>query len=231
MAARRAMARMIDTLNDADRFCVIAFDSVIESPPGLVAGFTEATDRNRFRAVEYLSGLGARGGTEMAGPLGRAAALLGEVSPEERDRVLVLVTDGQIGNEDQILEVLGRKLKGIRVFTLGIDQAVNEAFLRRLAERGGGACELVESEQRLDEVMQSVHRRIGAPLLTGLFLEGEGLAIEPGEVVPRRLPDLFSGSPLLILGRYRGRAEAIARNPSHRPNGPGMVGVGAGDGP
>jgi Ca-activated chloride channel family protein len=207
VAARRAMARMIDTLSDTDRFCVLAFDSVTELPPGLVAGLTEANDRNRFRAVEYLSGLGARGGTEMAGPLDRAVKLLSEVSPEERERVLVLVTDGQVGNEDQILATLGRKLKGIRVFTLGIDQAVNEAFLRRLAERGGGACELVESEQRLDEVMQSVHRRIGAPLLTGLFLEGEGLAIEPGEVVPRRLPDLFSGSPLLILGRYRGRAE------------------------
>jgi Ca-activated chloride channel homolog len=208
VAARRALARMIDTLNEADRFCVLAFGSETESPPGLSAGLAEANDRNRFRAVEYLAGLGARGGTEMAGPLDHAVELLGQVSPEERDRVLVLVTDGQVGNEDQILATLGRQLKGIRVFTLGIDQAVNEGFLRRLAERGGGACELVESETRLDEVMQSVHRRIGAPLLTGLFLEGEGLAIEPGDVVPRRLPDLFSGSPLLILGRYRGRAEA-----------------------
>ena len=208
VAARRAMARMIDTLNDADRFCVLAFDSAIESPPGLSAELSQASDRNRFRAVEYLSGLGARGGTEMAGPLERAVELLGQVSPEERDRVLVLVTDGQVGNEDQVLATLGRKLNGIRVFTLGIDLAVNEAFLRRLAERGGGACELVESEQRLDEVMQSVHRRIGAPLLTGLYLEGEGVAIEPGEVVPRRLPDLFNGSPLLILGRYHGREES-----------------------
>ena len=207
VAARRAMARMIDTLNDSDQFCVLAFDSVLETPPGHADGLVVATDRNRFRAVEYLAGLGARGGTEMAGPLDRAVKLLAKVSPEERDRVLVLVTDGQVGNEDQILATLGRNLKGIRVFTLGIDQAVNEAFLRRLSERGGGACELVESEQRLDDVMQSVHRRIGAPLLTGLFLEGEGIAIEPGEVVPRRLPDLFSGSPLLILGRYRGRPE------------------------
>jgi Ca-activated chloride channel family protein len=208
VAARRAMARMIDTLNDADRFYLLAFESVMESPTGLSGGLVEANDRNRFRAVEYLAGLGASGGTEMAGPLEHAVELLAKVSPEERERVLVLVTDGQVGNEDQILSTLGPRLKGIRVFTLGIDQAVNEAFLRRLADRGGGLCELVESETRLDEVMQSVHRRIGAPILTGLFLEGDGLAIEPGEVVPRRLPDLFSGSPLLILGRYRARSEA-----------------------
>ncbi len=208
VAARRAVARMIDTLHDCDQFCVVAFDSVIETPPGLPAGLAAATDQNRFRAVEYLAGVGARGGTEMAGPLELAVKQIAKCSAEEHDRVLVLITDGQVGNEDQILATLGRGLKGIRVFTLGIDQAVNEGFLRRLAERGGGACELVESESRLDEVMQSIHRRIGTPLLTGLHLEPEGITIEPGEVVPSRLPDLFSGSPLLILGRYRGLPDA-----------------------
>ena len=208
VAARRAVARMIDTLHDCDRFCLIAFDSEVESPPGLPAGLSAATDQNRFRAVEYLAGIGARGGTEMASPLKRAVDMIGECSPEEHDRLVVLITDGQVGNEDQLLSELGRNLKGIRVFTLGIDRAVNEGFLRRLAERGGGACELVESEARLDDVMQSIHRRIGTPLLTGLHLESDGIAIEPGEIVPSRLPDLFSGSPLLILGRYRGKSDS-----------------------
>ena len=131
-----------------------------------------------------------------------------ECSPEEQDRLVVLITDGQVGNEDQLLSTLGGKLNGIRVFTLGIDRAVNEGFLRRAGRRGGGACELVESEARLDEVMQSIHRRIGTPLLTGLHLESADIAIEPGEIVPSRVPDLFCGSPLLILGRYRGRSES-----------------------
>jgi Ca-activated chloride channel family protein len=205
VAARRALARMIDTLTDADQFGLIAFDSFIDMPASLPPGLSPATDRNRFRAVEYLAAVGIRGGTEMAGPLDRAVKLLTPGS-SDRDRILVLITDGQVGNEDQILRTLGPRLKGIRVFTLGIDRAVNEAFLRRLAERGGGSCELVESEDRLDEVMAGIHRRIGTPLLTGLDLSGTELAIEPGEIVPRRLPDLFAGSPLLVLGRYHGRA-------------------------
>jgi Ca-activated chloride channel homolog len=60
----------------------------------------EASDRNRFRAVEFLATLEARGGTEMAAPLLRAADLPG-TGYRDRDRILVLVTDGQIGNEDQ----------------------------------------------------------------------------------------------------------------------------------
>ena len=75
----------------------------------------------------------------MAGPLKLAVKHIAKCSARRNDRVLVLITDGQVGNEDQILATLGRGLKGIRVFTLGIDQAVNEGFLRRLAERGGGA--------------------------------------------------------------------------------------------
>jgi hypothetical protein len=205
VAARRALARMIDTLGDADRFCVIAFDTVMETPPSLPAGLSAATDRQRFRAVEYLATLNARGGTMMDGPLDHAVKLLASGSGDGRDRILVLITDGQVGNEDQILQTLGKRLKGIRVFTLGIDRSVNEGFLRRLAEQGGGSCELVESEDRLDDVMTAVHRRIGTPLLTGLSLASDDFSIEPGEVVPRRLPDLFEGSPLLILGRYRGR--------------------------
>jgi hypothetical protein len=205
VAARRAVARMIDTLGDADRFSVLAFDSTVEAPPTLPTGLVAATDRHRFRAVEYLATVDARGGTEMAEPLNRAVNLFGPSGADERDRILVLITDGQVGNEDQVLQRLGTRLRGMRVFTIGIDRAVNEGFLRRLAARGGGSCELVESEDRLDQVMANIHRRIGTPVLTGLNLEPEGLTIEPGEVVPRRLPDLFAGSPLLILGRYRGR--------------------------
>jgi len=207
VAARRALARMIDTLGDADRFLLLAFDDQIESPWDLdgASPLVAATDRHRFRAVETLAAITARGGTEMAQPLRRAVDILTRRSADAgRDRILVLVTDGQVGNEDQILATLGAKLGRIRVFALGIDRAVNEAFLRRLSECGGGGCELVESEDRLDEVMDGVHRRIGTPLLSKLVLEPEGFALEPDSLVPARLPDLFAGSPLLILGRYQG---------------------------
>jgi Ca-activated chloride channel family protein len=117
---------------------------------------------------------------------------------------LVLVTDGQVGNEDQILANLGKRVSHIRIFTLGIDQAVNDGFLRRLAALGRGACELVESEQRLDQVMDQVHRHIGAPVLTGLHLEPAGFQMVHDTLVPCRTPDLFTGAPLTIMGRYRG---------------------------
>jgi Ca-activated chloride channel family protein len=209
VAARRALEDMVETLTERDRFAVYAFDDRVEAPPALGGlGLQAATDRNRFRAVEFLAGVEARGGTEMAQPLSMAAHLLAGADPG-RDRALVLITDGQVANEDQVLRVLGDDLKRVRVFALGIDRAVNAAFLRRLADLGGGACELVESEERLDEVLAQAHHRLGAPVLTGLRLEGQGLQISEGSVVPGRLPDLFAGAPLFVLGRYRGAAGGL----------------------
>jgi len=204
VAARRAAARIVDTLTTADRFAVLTFDDEIDCPAGLSEGLVEANDRHRYRAVEHLARVDARGGTEMLAPLRRALALLR--TRNTRDAVVILVTDGQVGNEDQLLRELSNDLQRVRVHTVGIDQAVNAGFLGRLASVGGGRCELVESEDRLDEAMADIHRRIGAPLAYSLALRAEGLATIEDTASPARLPDLFPGVPLVLSGRYRGSA-------------------------
>src|SRR5580693_5584517 len=200
VAARRAAARIVDTLTGTDRFAVLCFDNVVEQPPDLPDG---------------------RGGTEMLAPLDQAVRLLtGAAGPlaadaadaqrdSGRDRVLVLVTDGQVGHEDQILERMGTRLGRIRVHVVGIDQAVNAGFLSRLAAAGRGRCELVESEDRLDEAAARIHRRIGAPLVTALTLASDGVTIVPGTVAPGLLPDLFPGVAVTLAGRWRGQPGGV----------------------
>jgi len=198
VAARRAAARIVDTLTAADKFAVFCFDNLVERPPSLPDGLAEATDRNRFRAVEHLSRTFARGGTEMLNPLDRAVRLLaGAAEPETstapaagpaagagRARVLVLITDGQVGNGGSDPAPARPRLAGIRVHAVGIDQAVNAGLLGRLASIGGGRCELVESEDRLDAAAARIHQRIGAPLVTGLTLSADGLQIMPETIAP-----------------------------------------------
>ncbi|WP_156687455.1 DUF4349 domain-containing protein [Mycobacterium sp. Marseille-P9652] len=204
VAARRAAARIIDTLTSGDRFAVLTFDDHIDRPEGLPEALVEANDRNRFRAVEHLARVDARGGTELLTPLRQALTMLR--GAPGRDAVVILVTDGQVGNEDQILRELTGDMRRVRVHAVGIDQAVNAGFLGRLAGIGGGRCELVESEDRLDEAMEDIHRRVGAPLVHSIALRGEGLEIIPDTISPARLPDLFPGVPFVLSGRYRGSA-------------------------
>ncbi len=216
VAARRAVGRMIDSLTSRDTFCVLAFDNTVDAIPS--TGLALATDRERFRAVEALAKIEARGGTEMTGPLVRALEMLGGARNEDRERIIMFVTDGQVGNEDGLLHTLAPRMGNARMFTLGVDQAVNAAFLRRLAAAGGGLCELVESEDRLDAVMAKIHRRIATPIATELELGAKGLEphLEIDEMLLSpmstrgKLPDLYAGAPAVVLGRYRGRASQLA---------------------
>jgi Ca-activated chloride channel family protein len=207
VAARRAAARLIDTLTSRDRFCALAFDDRIE-PLLPEAGLVSATDHHRSCVTSALAQLEARGGTEITRPLVQALAMLR--GTDNRERCVVLVTDGQVGDESNVLRQITPGLGDAKVFTLGIDQAVNAAFLRRLAATGGGLCELVESEARLDEVMDKIHRRIGAPIVTNLAFGGLGLEILRETLAPGRLPDVYAGAPVVVLGRYHGNARAGA---------------------
>lgn len=203
VAARRAAARIVDGLGAEDRLAIVAFDDRTDRPERLGTALVAATDRHRFAGVEFLAGLEARGGTEMHRPLAEAAALLAAGDDAARDRVLVLVTDGQVGQEDAILAALGPKLHAVRVFTLGIDQAVNAGFLQRLAALSGGRCELVESEDRLDEAMAGIHRQIAAPVVAGLRMDVQGAELLPASEAPARAPDCTEGYPCVLTARYR----------------------------
>ncbi|MCS6978112.1 MAG: VIT domain-containing protein, partial [Gemmatales bacterium] len=205
VAARRALAAIIDTLSEEDRFNILAFDNTVEVPPGFkLQGLQTATNANRSRSMEWLSTIQARGGTEIYQALNVALTFLTSY-PAPREQVLVVITDGQVGDESRILAMLGDRLASVRVFALGIDQAVNEGFLRRMAQLGGGSCEMVESEARLNEVMARIHRYLTIPVITGLQISGEKLDFDQASVTPRRLPDLFAGTPVVIAGRYRGQ--------------------------
>jgi Ca-activated chloride channel homolog len=202
VAARRAAGRIVDMLDLGDRFCVLGFDNIVERPKGW-AGLVEASDRNRFAAAAWLASLEARGGTEMAQPLLEAADLLAR-SQKGRRAVLVLVTDGQITGEDHLLRSLEPRLGATTIHCVGVDRAVNAGFLDRLSRQGRGRFELVESEDRLDQVMAALARTIGRPALSGINITGCGIDIVATSITPAPAPDAFAGVPCVISGRYRG---------------------------
>jgi Ca-activated chloride channel homolog len=210
VAARRAVGRMIDTLLEQDRFTLLAFDNAIEFPHDTQGQLIAASNRHRWQALEWLGKIDARGGTEMGPALQKAVELLAKVDAA-RQRIVVLITDGQIGGEDAVLRTLQQSSGASmpRIHTLGIDRAVNEGFLKRLAELGGGTCDIVESEDRLDEVMDQVHRGIGQPALSELRLEPLGFELAADSLSPIRLPDLFADRPVTVFGRCPGNHASI----------------------
>ncbi|MBW3602087.1 MAG: VWA domain-containing protein [Actinobacteria bacterium] len=222
VAARRAAARLVDSLTSGDRFAVLAFDNIVEHPLD-VAGLTEASDRNRFAAVRWLGQLEARGGTE----LGHALDEAGRRFPRDgggRRRCVVLVTDGQVTGEDHVLRTAaGEGLGDVRLHCVGIDQAVNAGLLERMARSSGGHVELVEGEDRLDTSLASICRVVNPPLVTDLEVTLEGADLIEGTVSPP-VRDLVGGVPLVVSGRYRRRGEGAPGTATLRYDGaPGLL--------
>ena len=211
VAARRAAGRIIDSLLDDDRFSVIAFDDSIERPPHANGKLCPATDRNRWRAIEWLGKIDSRGGTEIAGAVSEAVRLL-RASNGDRQPILVLVTDGQVTGEDAVLRTVERKSPGgriPRIHAVGIDRAVNAGFLQRLADAGGGTCDLVESEDRLDVAMESIHRGIATAVVTDLRIEAISGSLVRDSSAPGKIPDLFADRPVTVFGRCNAKGSPL----------------------
>jgi len=195
--ARRAAGRIIDSFHDRDRFAALTFDSIVEDLSG--GRLLEARDRARFQAAQALSRVEARGGTELAEAV--VVGLRRLQQAPDGVKYLILITDGQVGNEDQILREIQRHGQGVRIFCVGIDQAVNHGLLMRIARESGGTCELVESKARLEEVMEALRRRLGGPVLTQVELEAPKQAA--AELAPT-CTDLYPGLPARLYGRALG---------------------------
>lgn len=199
VCARRAVGRLIDSLVDADSFQVLTFDDQVEPLDPKHPGLRPAGDRERFLAIEQLGKVEDRGGTEILTALqAGVAALAGQPDP-----YLLLITDGQVGNESEVLRWVQQHARGVRIFTVGIDQAVNVGLLEQLAQVTGGVFTLVESEQALDAAMSGLRARIGRPLLTDLKVVLPGVG--PDVVGPR---ELFAGACTRLLGRLAGELPA-----------------------
>jgi len=193
-SAARACALLLETLGPRDRFSIVAFDNQTE---WFLDGKFHPADEASLRAGEkFLRGIEARGGTELDPAFQESLKLIeGRAKSEGRVPVLVLLTDGQIGNEAAIFKRLTKEGGDTRVFTVGIDTAVNEAFLKRLSAMGGGTCTCVVPGESLEEALLGIGREIGAPLVINLKLEG------PRDLAPARIPDLFSGRASTVFFR------------------------------
>jgi Ca-activated chloride channel family protein len=121
---------------------------------------------------------------------------------EGRLRYVCFLSDGKIGNERQILAEVREAVARRRVFAFGVGSSVNRYLLERVAEEGRGAAQIVLPETPADEAAEEFFRRLESPCLTDLEIDFGGIPVTG--IRPERLPDVFAGRPLVVMGRYSG---------------------------
>jgi Ca-activated chloride channel family protein len=203
--AKAALRHCVERLNDQDTFNVIRFSSDVEAfRPRLVSAGAE-----RQAALEFIETLEPAGGTAIHDALAKALQTSGGDAP-----IIVFITDGRptVGETEtqKIVEaVAAANGKHARIFTFGVGSTVNTKLLDQLAAQHGGFATYVKPDAEIEEKITSFYNKMAHPVLSQLTLEIPG--VRTYAMLPTRVPDLFRGDQLLVLGRYRGDGDSLVR--------------------
>ncbi|HEX6203332.1 MAG TPA: marine proteobacterial sortase target protein [Thermoanaerobaculia bacterium] len=205
--ARAALGAALGRLEPWDLFNVIEFDDRARPLfPASVPADPAAVERARA----WVAGLAADGGTEMRQALALAlpGAEAGAYRRRDSDRVrqVVFLTDGAVGNEDELLAMIAARLGDARLFTVGIGSAPNGWFMRRAAEVGRGGFTWIGDLGAVGRAVDDLARKLEGPVLTDLEVTWDD---PTAEVWPERLPDLYAGEPLVVAARLIRRGDEV----------------------
>lgn len=117
-------------------------------------------------------------------------------APASHLRQIIFLTDGQVGNEDELFETIRTQLGASRLFTIGIGSAPNSHFMRKAAEFGRGTFTHIGSTSEVKAQMDAIFRKLERPALTDLRIEGVDGQVE---MFPARIPDLYEGEPVVAV--------------------------------
>ncbi|MGH9750646.1 MAG: VIT and vWA domain-containing protein, partial [Candidatus Polarisedimenticolia bacterium] len=195
-----AMRHALQNLDPLDNFQILRFSDDAEA---FAPEPAPATPSQIALALDYVENLSGSGGTIM---LSGVRAALGYREDPQRLRIVSFMTDGYIGNEEEILSYLRENLGGARLHSFGVGDAVNRYLLDKMAAFGGGSAEYILLEDGSGHPVERFYERIRRPYLTHVSLDWGGLRVS--DVHPSIVPDLFLGQPIVLSGRYRGQGSA-----------------------
>ncbi|MGZ7031348.1 MAG: marine proteobacterial sortase target protein [Thermoanaerobaculia bacterium] len=191
--AKTALQLALDRLSPQDRFNVIEFNSDTHV---LFDQARPASSDNVAAAKKWVGALQAQGGTEMMGAL--QAALLNQPENGDLVRQVIFMTDGQVGNENELFSFIRSNLKNSRLFTVGIGAAPNSSFMRNAAKFGRGTFTYIGDVNEVQAKMSSLFEKLESPVLTNVEVRFDDPA---AEVWPQRVPDLYAGEPIVVAAR------------------------------
>jgi Ca-activated chloride channel family protein len=191
--AKASLLYALGRLGPEDRFNVIRFD---DSMTQLFPAAVPADAEHLGNALSFVRGLEANGGTEMVPAM--RAALTDDGHDTDRIRQVVFLTDGAIGNEQQLFETIAAMRGRSRIFMVGIGSAPNTYLMTRAAELGRGAFTHIGAVEEVAERMRDLFNKLESPGVTGLtasFPEASA------DLTPAIIPDVYRDEPLVLAAR------------------------------
>ncbi|XP_074348599.1 uncharacterized protein LOC141687284 isoform X1 [Apium graveolens] len=203
-SVKTALLEAISDLDPMDSFNIIAFN---ESSALFSQSMERATHEIIEKAAEWISTyLIPEGGTNMMLPLNQAIEIVAETS--DSVPLIFLITDGAVVNERDICNDVRKRLldEGLscpHISTFGIGSYCNHYFLNMLAQIGKGYHDAAYDIDSIIFKMQRLFHNSSSLILTNIEIDALE-HIDKLELYPFRIPDLSTGCPVIVSGRYSG---------------------------
>jgi len=198
--AKRALGSVLNRLNEGDRFSVIAFSTGVHPFAESLADVSR-----RESALRWVEALEAKGGTDINRAMLEALAQADDAS-QGRPAIVIFLTDGlategEVDTERILSNIGGAASQGVRIFAFGVGDDVNTLLLDRMAADHRGISAYVRPGQSIEEEVSAFYAKISTPLLSDVRIDFGGVHVE--DTYPYPLPDLFAGTQIVMVGRYR----------------------------
>jgi Ca-activated chloride channel family protein len=195
--AKEAARYVLNHLNPLDRFAIVSFATTTRSFSPSLEPAAQAD-----KGKDFLDRLEAMGSTDINRAMIEAVGLAEEVRPT----TLIFLTDGLptegVTVTGAILDNVAREAPdNVRIFSFGVGDDVDTDLLDQISLDHGGASTYVRPGEEIDEEVSDFYRNVKMPVLSALSLDWGDIIVD--QVYPQRIPDLFAGSQLIMLGRYR----------------------------
>jgi Ca-activated chloride channel family protein len=208
---KEAMSYCLKQLGPADRFNVVPFN---EQPTLFRDKTSPATATNVRAALDFVDELTAGGGTNVDGALAKAFA---SASAEPVGTTMVVfLTDGKptVG-ERNVADIVANVVAAnegadARLFCFGVGYNVKAELLDDLARKNGGTAQYVEPGEDVELAVTSFYDKISKPILTDVKLVWDNVQFY--DPYPPSVPDIFAGTQLTVLARYKGELAHGALN-------------------
>ena len=211
--SKNLMRNLLGNLKKGDLFNVQLFASTSQI---LSKSSVKATKENISKAIQFLNGNNSYngGGTRLLQALKTAYNL--PITKKNSARTMVIITDGYISVEKEAFQLIENNLDKANVFTFGIGSSVNRYLIEGMAKVGKSEAFIATNKKEAFKVAEDFKKYITSPLLTQINLKSFGFDIY--DIEPKTIPDVFADRPIMVYGKYKGKAKGILRFSGWRAN-------------
>ena len=200
---KAAALQVLSGLEPGEAFNLIVYNEAVDA---FSSGPVIKTEASITKAREWIESIRSRGGTNIHDALVEA---LRSKPIKGMLPIVLFLTDGlpTIGQtSEKAIRRLALKSNQAkrRIFTFGVGVDVNTPLLEKIASETRAFSTFVLPDEDVEVKVSKVFKGLCGPVLAEPEVKFAGKFGRVRDLLPARLPDLFEGDQLVLLGNYLG---------------------------